>query len=1161
MGTIKTEVTIILIFILLFIGPIMPSKGLYFRQSYKQMGNIIIVNASGSGDYTHIQWAIDSASNGDTIFIECGEYNEKITISKKITLIGENRDRTIISGNFKDHVVEIVADEVCLSELKIINDPIGIWLNGADRCIIENTILLNNWNGLQLSSDSNNNHILGNTINQNSNIGVYIADSSMNIVIDNDICNNNLCGITFNGGFRNEIKESNIKSNNEGIRCSNSYNNIIDGNMIEFNNNGIYLYESNEIFITNNTIDFNTEAGIYLYESNEISITNNTINFNTEAGIYFYNSDNNIIIGNLVTFNDFVRRYGGYGLYLCGDDNRVEENRIQNNFLEGVRINGNRCLVKNNIINNHNETGIRLYRSNTSLISNNILHNKYSDIYIAGRCYNNNINNNTMRGGGICVDSYPIGSLLTLCIDPSNMLNDKPVYLLINQIGGTTPNNAGQIILINCTQVIIDNQHFHDCYSGIQSIVSSRCLISNCTFINNTFAGISFIGWGKPTSCIENRVDNCTFLLNNDGVNLYYANQNHLYQNAFHDNNNGIFIDRGYENLISSNQFIQNINNGVLISHGRGKNTIHNNCFINNNNGSVQAWDDGDSNCWWSGTTGNYWSDFTEPDNDHNGIVDRPYYIGGEAHSFDKYPLINPHGIPLPVANVGSNITIEQHDKITFNSSASLGIPFINNYTWSFTYNNTDLNLFGPNPSFTFHLAGTYIIDLTVRNNLYESTNDTCWVTVLDITPPTLSLESEMVIDQHETLYFNESLFHDNVGIVNCTWVLTRNEYNKKMYGPDLSIRFDIPGQYILFVVLTDMAGNTAEHIILVTVIDITPPTAYAGEDVTSDKAELVTFDASGSSDNVGISNYTWTFDYPGEKIRLEGKKTKFHFQRSGTFIVTLTVGDKAGNEEIDMICITIFDDVAPLAAAGENRTVYAGTILSFNGSNSRDNVCIINFTWEFIYNDTIYLVYGPEWNHTFTYPANYTIRLTVIDDVGLHDQDAIWIKVPDMKRPRVDAGKDVFINVNEAVLFNGSGSWDNAGIVNYSWAFTVEGTNIKLYGVISSYIFQFPGVFDVKLEVTDGDGNSETDWMTVTVNGTGEDEEPDDGPDVNRQGEAVLLICIAVMSTLFIVMLSLTIAYVIVLKRKGEGMLDMNILKTSGKEGNGWLMGGREKL
>jgi parallel beta-helix repeat protein len=46
------------------------------------------VNASGGGDYTRIQAAIDNASAGDTILVYSGIYHENVNVTKQLTLRG-----------------------------------------------------------------------------------------------------------------------------------------------------------------------------------------------------------------------------------------------------------------------------------------------------------------------------------------------------------------------------------------------------------------------------------------------------------------------------------------------------------------------------------------------------------------------------------------------------------------------------------------------------------------------------------------------------------------------------------------------------------------------------------------------------------------------------------------------------------------------------------------------------------------------------------------------------------------------------------------------------------------------------------------------------------------------------------------------------------------
>ena len=57
----------------------------------------LIVDTSGSGDYTSIQDALDASSDGTKIVVLPGTYTESITVSKEINLEGQGNN-TIING-------------------------------------------------------------------------------------------------------------------------------------------------------------------------------------------------------------------------------------------------------------------------------------------------------------------------------------------------------------------------------------------------------------------------------------------------------------------------------------------------------------------------------------------------------------------------------------------------------------------------------------------------------------------------------------------------------------------------------------------------------------------------------------------------------------------------------------------------------------------------------------------------------------------------------------------------------------------------------------------------------------------------------------------------------------------------------------------------------
>ena len=49
-------------------------------------------------DYSSIQEAINAATDGDTVFVKRGTYDETLVLNKTISLIGEDRDTTIIEA-------------------------------------------------------------------------------------------------------------------------------------------------------------------------------------------------------------------------------------------------------------------------------------------------------------------------------------------------------------------------------------------------------------------------------------------------------------------------------------------------------------------------------------------------------------------------------------------------------------------------------------------------------------------------------------------------------------------------------------------------------------------------------------------------------------------------------------------------------------------------------------------------------------------------------------------------------------------------------------------------------------------------------------------------------------------------------------------------------
>ncbi|MCK4444410.1 MAG: PKD domain-containing protein, partial [Thermoplasmata archaeon] len=91
--------------------------------------------------------------------------------------------------------------------------------------------------------------------------------------------------------------------------------------------------------------------------------------------------------------------------------------------------------------------------------------------------------------------------------------------------------------------------------------------------------------------------------------------------------------------------------------------------------------------------------------------------------------------------------------------------------------------------------------------------------------------------------------------------------------------------------------------------LDITSPVADTGDDLEVVEGNTVTLDGSGSNDGAsgsGVDEYTWTFVHDGSTITLDGVNPTYEFDEKGSYIVTLTVRDKAGHESTDTVMVKV---------------------------------------------------------------------------------------------------------------------------------------------------------------------------------------------------------------------------------------------------------------
>jgi parallel beta-helix repeat protein len=225
-------------------------------------GKTLYVGGSGEGNYTKIQDAIDNTIEGDIIFVydDSSPYYERLQISKSISIIGEDKNTTVIDGKNNGITIMINADFFTLSNFKIINN--GLWaisLYESHNNKIRNIIILDN--GITLVS-SNNNTINSNRIISCYGPNLYIVDCDYNI-INNNVFSDGYSGIQLDKSNNNRISYNSISNNIWGFKLWDSLCNIIEKNNIL---NNEYDFETFKIIDIRNFWKKNIWIGNYWNE-------------------------------------------------------------------------------------------------------------------------------------------------------------------------------------------------------------------------------------------------------------------------------------------------------------------------------------------------------------------------------------------------------------------------------------------------------------------------------------------------------------------------------------------------------------------------------------------------------------------------------------------------------------------------------------------------------------------------------------------------------------------------------------------------------------------------------------------------------------------------------------------------------------------------------
>ncbi|MBD3406330.1 MAG: hypothetical protein GF411_09490 [Candidatus Lokiarchaeota archaeon] len=363
-----------------------------------------------------------SYTSHDPIVITC----EQDFIDLGFSGAGINGDPYIIQN------LEITNDSICINITDtrvyfeildcVISAPSsssahGIFLDNVTHATIENCVVTSHENGIHIT-EAEGTILNNNTCSQNGNNGIHIYSSDNSIVTNNTAYQNGVDGIygqysgftqyvnntaedstkngfTIRSGYGSEIINNTVVDNSDiGIECKQSDYCVIENNTVLNNKYGIDFHGNDYCEIKGNTLSGQSVRAFHIEMISNSLFSNNTVLHSGDHGINLWYSVDVVFMNNLFRWN------GDHGIFINNSTNVVVNTTISEFNYDGIYIDDNSYFTLVYLNDFGFNTRYNGYDDGVDSSFHNGSHgNRWSD-YSGGGTY-------TVNGTADSVDLYP----------------------------------------------------------------------------------------------------------------------------------------------------------------------------------------------------------------------------------------------------------------------------------------------------------------------------------------------------------------------------------------------------------------------------------------------------------------------------------------------------------------------------------------------------------------------------------------------------------------------------------------------------------------------------------------------------------------------------------------------------------------------------------